>query len=219
MATLSNFTPIMPLAIPLLPGVPEPVIEFCLRQSSIEICERTRCWRETIDTAATSATVIFPIPPSAEIFEVEAMFWNGAKLTAAAYLDSPASVSSRSGNPTTFTQQSADGAFILDPFEDEGDVRAILYLKPRQGQLIGFDESGVFVDAYNYVPAFMIQQHSKAMVYGAVALACDMPESGAADPMRAQDYRRRFEEQIGAAQTASLRGQQRAPIRTKPQWM
>lgn len=218
MAQLTTFATIMPLVSPLVPGVPVPVIEFCLRQATIEVCERLRCWREVVEIEAGSRDIYLPIPATSEIWEVGEMHWNGVKLTPVPTDDADVIMSQREGAPSKFTQLSSDGAFIIDPFA-EGVIKAIVFLKPKQGQMLGFDPSGNFADTYNYVPKFMLQQYARAIAFGASSLICDMPNSGAYDPTRAQMLRMRFDDQIASSQARSIRGQQRAPIRTTPQWM
>lgn len=218
MVPMSNFAPILPLVVPLVPAVPQPVIEFCLRQAAIQICEETRCWRDVVEFDADDSTVTLPVSQIAEVHDVEAMFWNGIKLTPLGFMDSAASrADPREGRPSTFTQV-GDGQFIIDPFL-AGQIRAVVFLKPKQGQIIGFDPTNAFSDSYNAVPRSMIQAHAMTLALGAVALLCEMPESGAYDPNRAAIFAQRFQAGIDGAKVKSISGQQRAPLRTKSQWM
>lgn len=218
MVPMSNFAPLLPLITPLVPGVPQPVIEFCLRQAAIQICEQTRCWRDFVEVDVTDSTVTLPVSQIAEVHEVEAMFWNGTKLTPVEFMDSAASrAEPRAGRPATFTQV-GDGQFIIDPFL-AGQIRAVVFLKPKQGQIIGFDPMNAFSDGYNSIPRAMIQAHAMTLAHGAVSLLCDMPESGAYDPDRAVRFGQQFQAGIDKAKVRAFSGQQRAPLRTKSQWM
>lgn len=216
----SPLSALLPLVRPLLPGVPDPVIEFQLRQAAIVACERTKIWRETVVMTMTANDAAISAPSYAEVHEIEWATWEGAPLSPAVFNDETTEAKTgvaSEGRPISYTQASP-GVITLVPYMD-GTLRLSLILKPRQGQSLGATPGNPFQDAYNVVPAFMINQFGQILRDGAVARVCELPDAGAFDLERAGIYEAKFQRAIDAVHSRTLRGQQKAPIRIKSRFM
>lgn len=217
---VTQLSALLPLLTPMLPGVPNPVIEFQLRQAAIVACERLKCWRETVEMVMTANDADIAAPSYAQVHEIEKATWEGVDLTSAVFNDEDTEVmrgSAIEGRPSVFTQAVPDTITMI-PYMD-GTLRLSLILKPRQGQSFGADPLNPFSDAYNVLPTFMLQQYGGLLRKGAVARVCELPDGGAFDLNRAAFYEAQFQDDLSKAQSRTLRGQQKAPLRTPARFM
>lgn len=216
----TQLSTLLPLVRPLLPAVPDPIIEFQLRQAAIVACERTKIWREIVVMTMTGNDAEITAPSYSQVHEIEWATWDGAPLAAAVFNDETTEAKTgvaAEGRPSRFTQAVPD-TITLIPYMD-GTLRLSLILKPRQGQSLGGSPANPFQDAYNVLPSFMVNQFAGALRDGAVARVCELPEAGAYDLGRAGVYEGKFQRALDLAQSRTLRGQQKAPIRTTSRFM
>lgn len=208
------------LVLPYAKGVPEPLAEGMLRQAAIEFCERTRCWRHLVTLPVTAANRTVAAPANTAIHEFEEARWNGIELTPVAFTDAdPNELTGRNdiGSPK-FIAQIEPGMVSIYPYQT-GTLRLSMFLKPRHGQAYGVDASNPLSDALNVVPEFLLTQHGEAIAYGALARLLAIPGEEWSNPALAMTFAGVFEQKAGGHSARNMRGQQRAPIRTKPQWM
>lgn len=217
---VSQLSALLPLITPMLPGVPNPVIEFQLRQAAIVACERLKCWRETVTMVMTANNADIAAPSYAQVHDIEKATWEGFDLTPAIFNDEDTEAmrgAAIEGRPSVFTQAVPD-TITLIPYMN-GTLRLSVILKPRQGQSFGADPNNPFSDAYNVVPTFMLNQYGGLLRKGAVARVCELPDAGAFDLNRAAFYEGQFQDDLSKLQSRTMRGQQKAPLRTASRWM
>jgi|GEM_PF-993873 len=211
---------LLPYVLPHVPGCPDPVAEFELRMAAIEFCERTRCWRHMVQVEIASNNRTIIAPSFSQIHEFEEATHNGLKLTPSLWTEGdPDELSGqvREGLPQ-FITQFAPGQVSIRPFR-AGTLRVSAFLKPCHGNAFGYDIEDPLRDAYNTIPAFMRDQYADALAKGALARLHGLPEERFTDPNRSAEARAYFNLACDSAFAANLKGQQRAPIRTKTNWM
>lgn len=210
----------LPFVLPHLTAAPRPLVELSLRQAAIEFCERTSAWRHIISAAVTEQKAAPVAPTYSAIHAIESATLNGlplAPITHTEVLTDDLSGVPDLGPPRYITQSTPNEVEIY-PFAP-GTLRLSVILKPRAGQLFGTDAADPLHDAYNVVPDFLLTQHGETIAYGALARMFIIPGEAWTDADRANFYRVEFEKRTKASQPVSIKGQQRAPIRTKPVWM
>ncbi len=210
----------LPFVLPHLTAAPRPLVELSLRQAAIEFCERTKAWRHIISAAVTEQKATPAAPTYSAIHQIESATLDGIQLTPISFtevLTDDLSGSQDQGQPKYITQSTPNEVQVY-PFAP-GTLRLSVILKPRAGQLFGTDAADPLHDAYNVVPDFLLTQHGETIAYGALARMFIIPGEAWTDADRANFYRVEFEKRTKASQAVSLKGQQRAPIRTKPVWM
>ncbi len=219
-------SPIQPLSVllgyvtPHVPACPDPTIEFNLRLAAIEFCERTRCWRHLSEVTLTAETRTLSAPAFTTVHEIEQATFDGKPLTPISFTDSAHEGLTGTVTESTpiYVTQVDPGQITVIPFIP-GTLRVSVFLKPQHGSMFGLNPLNPLSDPLNVVPPFMVTQHAEALAHGALARLFALPGEEWTDEARAGAYRQMFDTAIGQKMGANLRGQQRAPIRTKPQWM
>lgn len=209
----------MPLVLHHVPHVPRATAERALRFAAIEFCERTRCWRHVISASLSAQNQALVAPTYAAIHEIEQATHNGNDLTPLAFTEiDPDDLTglTSTGTPKYIAQISPNEVAIY-PFAI-GTLRMSVFLKPRAGSLYGTDAADTMHDAYNVVPEFMLTQHGETIAHGALARLLAIPNEAWSNPKLAGFYVNSFDDRCGRAQSTTFRGQQRAPLRTKPRW-
>lgn len=213
MVTMVRASKLLTMLAPHAPTCPDFVAVPAIRYAAVPFCERARPWRHEVQITMSDAAEAIVTPDTAAIVEIEFAEFNGRRLTPAGYTDVIAGLV---GQPTTFFQQVPD-TIIISPFT-AGTLSASLFLKPRAGQEFGTDAADPLFDRFDVLPDWMIYNHSKLLVDGALATILAMPGEPWSDPGRAVAFRAEYEQAINSACAVSVRGQQRAPIRTKTMW-
>lgn len=225
MPTMVSTRQFGPYIRPHAPGVSLLTAEYMARMAAIEFCERTRCWRETFGLSVTQQYFELPMFDFATTVDVSSVIWNGERrLEPVAMEDLPPDWATMTpGTPETFTT-SAPGVFIVLPFEP-GVFSASVYLKPRSGQdftITAADVPGAEIDTtqplqdyYNQVPNFLLIEHAEAIASGALARILAMPQQKWSDPGLAAYHRQQFDMACNKHFSLNMRGQQRAPRRTR----
>lgn len=228
MANLVPITSFFPLVLTFAPAVPEPVAEQMIRLAAVEFCERTRCWRHMVtrrvigmeeECAAPQAIRIFP--PYATIFEFEFAYFNGQKLDPMQFSDidiqSP-DEEQITGHPRNITQTEPGQVMLLPRPDASGSLNLSLFLKPlSMDDWEGSPYDSGEDDDLNVLPDFLMTQHGEAIQFGALARILAIPGQSYTDLARAEFYRLSFAAKLDSGFQMNLRGQHRAPPRSKPQ--
>ena len=211
--SLSLFTS---LVLPYAPTAPEPLVMQHLRLAAHEFCRDTRCWREVITTEITANPVTPELMCAGVIVAVQSAMLNGRELTAVPFdgvaLDT---YMTEVGRASMLTQDGNDD-FIILPFEP-GTLVMSLYLAPAAGpRIIARDPQA---EPQNQVPAFLFNEHVEAIAHGALSRLLSLPAQEWTNGGLAAFFAAKFEAEKSAVSTQSIKGKQRAPIRTTPRWM
>lgn len=210
----------LPYVVPQAYMVPEPVAEFNLKLAAIEFCERTRCWRHAISVPVSSNNQTLVAPALTTIHEFEEATHDGRLLKPTQYTSLPPEVLSGTlveGLPE-WVSQTEPGQVTIFPYAT-GTLRMTVFLKPRHGTQYGTDAANPLRDALAMVPAFMLSQHAEALACGALGRLLSVPGKPWSDPQRAMYHRDMFDKACGTSFASNITGQQRAPLRVKPQFM
>ncbi len=220
MARMIPIESFIPLVTVHASEAPHPVVEQQIRLAAIEFCERTRCWRHVFRREVSCpGGPIRIIPPYATIFEFEFAYFNDAVLTPTQLTDidfEPTQDDAFSAPPTHISQIEP-GQVILFPRSNEpGLIYLSAFLKP-----IGSDDwnGGTYDtgedDDLNMLPDFMLVQHAETIARGALARILAIPGQTYTDMARAGAYAADFRDRMDTRFNTGLRGQQRAPARSK----
>lgn len=245
---LRRTTDFLPLIMPYCRSCPDYLAEQMVRLAAIDFSERSRAWRHIISVqvgdgepemiltgtlngkevdllfvvspdeyTATAGSVPADLPldtpPLTAIHEFEYAELNGRPLDPIQFSTMNAS---RRGAARYITQI-APGVVTLVPFE-AGVLEMSVFLKPAGNVQYGTDAATPLFDRYNVVPDFYLSMHGQALAAGALARILSIPDEPWTDKQEAMKYGAMFSEKLDSAFRANMRGQQRAPIRTKPRW-
>lgn len=197
----------LPKIMPYVPGCPEPTAFAAIIKAAQDFCERTRLWRDEdqFNVTPTSCNVVCA-PEGADLFEIEHATLNGYQLTPISIGDLNRDMPDwreREGMPGHYITQTEPGSVLVVP-RSAGKLRLATILRPSN-------------DA-DQLPDFIAQHYSQAIADGALAEILMTPNQPFTAPDRAQFYSMRFESRVSELSTRSIKGQQRARLRTRPQW-
>lgn len=211
---------LLPYIIPKAPTVPQPFAEFQARLAVIEFCERTRCWRQIVNTTVGTNNTTVIAPQFTTIHEIEEATINGRLLEPTQFTEAQPDelYGEQAPSQAKYIAQIAPGEVALYPFET-GTLRVSCFLKPRHGQSIGADPQNPLADAYNTLPAFMVAQYAEKLAAGALARILATENADFFSPQMAAVYAGQFDEACNRHFSSNMRGQQRAPTRVKPRWI
>lgn len=220
MTAIVPISGLMPYILPKAPTVPLPFAEFQARLAVIEFCERTRCWRHIMQATleATGRTSLNSL--TATIHEFEEATLDGYLLTPTQFTDvEPIELygEAQSGRAKYISQITSGEVAVFPP--QAGSLRVSCFLKPRHGQAVGLDEDDPLADAYNVLPAFMVTQFATALADGALFRIMSTPGQDFTNFEMAAMHKMAFDAACDRHFGSNMRGQQRAPIRTKPRFM
>ncbi len=218
----TRLTEFLPHVLPHALRCPRPVAEFMLRQSAIEFCKRTRCWRHivTITLTAPDQGIAIAAPAFTNIHEIETATLDGRTLTPTQFTTiQPDQLTGETmaGQPEYITQIDPNTVCVF-PY-GTGVLRLSLFLKPAEGKSFGTDAADPLHDAFNVVPPFMLTQYAEALAAGALSRILMIERQSFSSPEKAAINMAKFDEACGASHTTSMRGQQRAKLRTPPRFM
>lgn len=198
---------LLPSIMPYAPGCPEPTALAGIIKAAQDFCERTRLWRDEdqFTVTPTSCNVVCA-PQGADLFEIEHASING-------YTLEPISIGElsrempdwrdRQDTQGRWITQTEPGSVIVVP-RSTGTLRLATILKPSN-------------DA-DQLPNFIFKDYRQVIADGALAEILMTPNQPFTAPDRAQFYSMRFESRLSELSTRSIKGQQRARLRTRPQW-
>ena len=189
--------------LPYAPGCAEPTAVQHLRDAAVRFCERTRCWR-FIDTFQTTGEhhEILAVPSDAVLFEIEWAKFNNRELEAVS--PQAATWHNQDGytEPRYITQVNPN-CVSLEPHA-VGELVISMFLKPAPTAL--------------EIPAFMICDFGRALADGALATLLLLPNQPFTNPQLAMVFETKFQQALDRNFALNMRGQQRAPKRTKPNY-
>ena len=212
----------MPHVMPHCPTAPRPLVEQALRMAAREYCERTRCWRQIVETPIDTQNEGIVCPEYATVHEIESAYFDTTnELTPTQFsvfdpveLDASANV----GAPRYITQTQPNTVSII-PFQ-AGTLTLTLFLKPRSGSEYGVDGADTLQDRYNVVPEHLFIQSAEQIAEGALSRLLALPAETAewSNPKMAMYYAGRFEEACSAKFNSHIKGQHRAKRRSRAHW-
>lgn len=198
-----------PHVLPWAHNCPEPTMLHFLRQAAIKFCERSRSWRseEVYNLISADDEISLVTCDDSVIYEIESVTWRGKEdadwqpsITSAAFTDRDDWW--RDGNPRYYTQR-VPGRLRVAPFST-GQIRVIMYLKPDQRA--------------ETLPDYLIELYPEIIAAGALAKLLMLPGQTFTDPNQAMLQQSLFDAACDQHFRDNLRGQQRASIRTKPNY-
>lgn len=203
---MTDFEPFMPMVLSVAPGCPRPAAISAIRQAAIRFCEATRSWRcdDPFQTTGEPNDYIC-VNDQAELFEIEAVTFNGTPLEAAAttYLDRIIphwrDAQTGTGSPSYFTQLAPDTIVIVP--RATGSVVVHAFLRPAEDA----DE----------LPEYLSAKHRRVIASGALADLLLLPGQPFFSPDLASVHAARFQAALDGKFNLNMRGQQRAPTRTR----
>lgn len=215
-APTTHLKDVLPLVSPSVRTCPQMVQTLHLRQAAIEFCERTRCWRHVASQRLVANDAVLVTPPYATIHAIETAEIDGTPLVPIAYSDIGANDLLIEGSPAYVTQVQDDRLTVV-PFA-EGTLTLSLFLKPRQGR--AFVSDGLTAeDSLDRIPTFLYRQYAHVLAKGALASLLLLPDCEWTDPALAAQNRAEFLDRCAAGTVQSLKGRQRAPLRSKVGWV
>ncbi len=193
--------------MPHVPGCPEPTALAGIIKAAQEFCERTRLWRDedTFTVTPTSCNVVCA-PEGADLFEIESASVDGNKLDPISLAEltrlHPRWREFEVGQGQWVTQIE-HGSVLIVP-RCRGTLRLSTFLRPAE-------------DA-DQLPDFIPKHYKQCIADGALAEILMLPGQPFSDPSRAQFFSMRFENKLNELTNSTIKGQQRAPTRTRPHY-
>lgn len=226
---------LLPLVTPLLPGCSDIQALQALRLSAIDWCERTRCWRFAVEPGVatyiiTPETLIdsgqtisieanyIAAPAYGVVHEIEHVHVDGEPVSPVVYTDVvPLGIDA--GSSARYMTQIRPGTLLLYPALD-GEITLSLYLKPRPPHEHAYTvAAGLVLDAYDELPAEVVGHHSEPIAWGALSRLYLQAAEPWADAALAALYEGKVTDRADTQAVKAIRGQQRAPLRARVQWV
>lgn len=197
----------LPRIMPYVPGCSEPTAFSAIILAAQHFCERTRLWRDEdqFNITPTSCNVVC-VPEGAQLFEIEHALLDGRPLEPISVGDLDRDMPdwrTREASAGRWITQTSPGSVLVVP-KCSGRLYLATTLKPAEEA--------------EQLPDFIAREHRQTIADGALAEILMTPGQPFTAPDRAQFYSMRFENRLGQLSTASIKGQQRARLRTRPQW-
>lgn len=196
----------LPSIMPYAPGCPEPVAFAKIVWAARELCRRSRAWRGCDSFEVTDGCKVVCVPEGAELLEIETARWDEIPLEPIAFADLEREHQrwrTDDGNPKYITQANMNSV-ALAPAGQSGTLHLSLYLTPAEGA--------------EQLPDFLAAHYRSTIADGALGEILMLPMQSFTDPERAVFYAQRFASKLDQLSTRNIKGQQRAPARTRPQY-
>ncbi len=218
--TLTHLSILLPDLLPHAKEAPEPLLTYQARRAAIDFCKATRCWRYVATVTADEEDEVVAVPDHTAIWEIEkasfvtTSYPNGLDLDRVGFdhTDLP-NDPTEYGPPKGITQVQYN-TVRLYPYA-AGDIHLSLFLMPSENRAFEVQPDGTVADANDAVADFVISQHRQAIVCGALANVLAQPNRPYSNPQLAAYHAQMFQEAKDASFSANMRGQQRAPRRTR----
>lgn len=199
----------LPEINPKAPGVPAPAAYKAILQACDELCTRTLKWKysDTVPVIDLDDIEFFP-PDQTVLVDFESILWNDEPLTpkTTAWMDQCMCGWRRGaivGAPRYFSQITPN-SFRVAPIEN-GLLTVNAFLKPS-------------MDA-DQVADFLYVDHHELVAWGALGRLLVTPDQPFTDPATGAMYLARFAQKLDSIAFTGFTGQQRAPLRTRGQYM
>lgn len=199
----------MPIIHRYAPGCPEPTAFGAIREAAIKFCERTRLWRcggeDEFDVRADECADV-AVPYGAALYEMERVEFNGRDMrrVSTQWLDEqhPNWRNNKQVSQAQYVTQICEDTLIFYP-PDNGHVKVYGLLKPT-------------LEA-DSLPDLLADKYRKTIADGALSDILIIPGKSWMNADLAVFFGNRFEAELGRLGTKTIKGQQRAPVRTKAQ--
>jgi hypothetical protein len=196
----------LPAIWPYAPGCPNITAFAAIRLAAIEFCERTKLWRweDDFDILANDAEAI-TTPYGSVLHEIDKVLFNGNELErkTPSWLDDfePGwRTNSITSELPQYVTQTELNTIRLVPSAD-GHVNIYVWLKPS-------------ADA-KQLPDFLSDQYREIIAAGALARLLSQPGQPYSNPTLGAGYAALFEAKVTDMLGRAVKGQQRAPRRTR----
>lgn len=211
---MRSFDSFLPFVLPYAPSCPEPVAIQYIRQAAIDFCQRTRFWRQVDDFPVEGdMEEILVVPNQASLFEIEKAWfqptgegrWVPLKKTPYAEIDQAL----LDEEPNTYTvpnviSQIEYNTVTLIP-RASGTLRISMFLSPSY-------------DAHD-CPDNLYSNFASTIGDGALSEILMIPEQPYTNPNIAALKAGLFNSECDRNFALNVRGQHRAPARTKSSFM
>lgn len=195
---------LMPLVVPFAPSCPEPTAVHWLRWAAAEFCKATRVWREErrFDVIG-GLDEQFCMPEYAAIHEIEHAWFNGSLLRAIGYGSTVPTA--QDALPHFLTQTAPDTLRLAPGALDRGELLIHVFLKPST--------------TAEDLPDFLVDHYSQEIADGALSRILLLPNQPFSSPDMGMAYAQAFQMAKDKNFNANMRGQQRAPVRTRSRYL
>ena len=203
---MADFDTILPRVTTRAAKVAEPAAIDAIREAVIELCERARVWPFQVDLTLTTAEADdIPVPAGAVLHEIETVRFDGRRLTPRTIydLEDRFSASNTPGAPAYYAQH-LEGTIIVKPPAPGEVIRIKGFLKPD----ITATEA----------PDYVLREHRELIADGALARLLLIPGQAWTSMELGAYHQARWQQQLDHILAKFLQGQQRAPLRTRPQY-
>lgn len=200
---------ILPHVLTKAPGCPEPTAIAAIRQAAIDFCEATRSWRayDEFETSEGNCTFVCA-PINGEVLEFETVTFNGKPLSQKSITELDRIMPDwrtrehDATSPRYYTQTEFDTITIVP--SATGKVRVNIFARPSE-------------DAQQ-LPDYLIDKYRNVLANGALSILLLTPGQPFFSADMAGYYAALFQRSLDGNFNLNVRGQQRAPTRTKPQF-
>lgn len=206
---MRDFEDFLPHVMPYAPGCAEPTAIHNLRQAAMEFCERTRLWRsdDEFDVTPNDCDVVC-VPSGAQLIEIEHAKFNGFPLVPKAIVDLDRDTpywrdDKDTTQPVYFTQLEPETVRVVPAAT--GTLKLFTILKPA--------EDG------DTVPDWMYDKYARVIAAGALKDILLTPGQPFYNAELAAGFSARFYAALDDKASMHVRGQQRAPVRTRSQFL
>lgn len=212
---MKPFSDLFPHILPFAPAAPDPLVEQYARLAAIEFCQRSRCWRDVQEITVTGLeSEIISAPAGADIFEIESGYFKLAatddrwkELDPIAYGQI---------NPDLLDLEAADSAY--PEFLSQSSVNSVA-LAPRAAGILRISAFLTPSQAATTAPDFLFERYPTIIAAGALMHLLMIPQQPYTDfnlgALKAGIFNAACDHHFNF----NIRGQQRAPARTKPLFM
>jgi hypothetical protein len=203
---MKDFEDFLPDVLIHAAAVPEPTAILYLRRAAQEFCTKTKLWREVDCLPATGGefeTVC--VPPYSALVQLESVSLNGRDLFP---LRGDRHAGRDGGEPDYFTQTGPDQMRLV-PCGGSAlvgqEMRMSMILKPAEGAEMTAD--------------FLYDHHVEAIAAGALSRILMLPNQPYTDLARAGVFAGQFQAELDRLMGASIKGQQRANVRSRSRFL
>ena len=197
----------LPYIMPYAPGCSEPLAKQALIVAAKEFCQRTRLWRSEDSFTLSSSCNIVCTPDHAELYEIEYAALDGRALDPIGYAELNREFPNwkTSEGLGKWISQVEPDSVIVAPAVTTGTLSLNLILTPAE-------------DA-DQLPDFLGNHYRQIIAWGALREILLTPNQSFTSPDGAALYGARFEQKVDSLFHRNIVGQQRAPARTRAQFM
>jgi len=204
MTDLDDF---LPYIMPYAPGCSEPMARQALITAAKEFCQRTRLWRSEDSFALSQDCNIVCAPDGANLYEIEYASLDGRALEPIGYAElnrEHPEWRTTEGLGKWISQVEHDSV-VVAPAVSTGTLRLNLILAPA--------------DDAEQLPDFLAKHYRQIISWGALREILLVPNQSFTNADGAALYGARFEQKVDSLFDRNIKGQQRAPARTRAQFM